>query len=82
MEILYLLLPLAILLGLTGLVALIWSIRHGQFDDMEGPAHRILFEDDSDLLPVQRPDQPPGTTPPTPGAAPSPAVATRSTGDQ
>ncbi|MBF0098421.1 MAG: cbb3-type cytochrome oxidase assembly protein CcoS [Magnetococcales bacterium] len=57
MEILYLLLPLAILLGLSGLVALIWSIRRGQFDDMEGPAHRILFEDDSDLLPIHPPPE-------------------------
>ncbi|MBF0183574.1 MAG: cbb3-type cytochrome oxidase assembly protein CcoS [Magnetococcales bacterium] len=55
MEILYMLVPLAILLGLTGLVALIWAIRHGQFEDMEGPAHRILFEDDQSLVPVQPP---------------------------
>lgn len=46
MEILYLLIPLSLLL--VGLIVwvFIWAIRSGQFDDMEGPAHRILMDDD------------------------------------
>ncbi|MBF0126329.1 MAG: cbb3-type cytochrome oxidase assembly protein CcoS [Magnetococcales bacterium] len=55
MNTVYLLLPLAVLLSLVGLGLLIWSIRHGQFDDMEGPAHRILFEDDQEMIPVEPP---------------------------
>ncbi len=46
MEMLYIMIPAVILLGLGGLVALIWSIKNGQFEDMEGPKYRIFFEDD------------------------------------
>jgi cbb3-type cytochrome oxidase maturation protein len=58
MEILYLLIPLSVVLVfLIGLVFW-WSVRSGQFDDLEGPAHRILLDDDSpgvvDGPPVQR----------------------------
>lgn len=55
MEIIYLMIPLAILLA-TGIVAaFIWAVRSGQFDDLEGPANRILFDDD-DLPPPSRAD--------------------------
>lgn len=55
MEVLYLLIPLSLLL--VGLIVWIflWAIRSGQFDDLEGPAHRILMDDDD--VPV---DQRPG----------------------
>lgn len=39
--------PLAIFLGLAGLVGFLWSIAHGQFDDLDGAAVRVL--DDSDI---------------------------------
>ncbi len=42
MEIVYLLLPLALMLSLTGLSLFIWAVRHRQFEDLEGPAWRIL----------------------------------------
>lgn len=46
MESLYLLIPLSILI-LAGIVwILMWAVRSGQFDDLEGPAHRILQDDD------------------------------------
>ncbi len=35
-------------------VGVFWSIRSGQFDDMEGPAERILMDDDDPLLPTRR----------------------------
>lgn len=46
MEIIYLLIPLSLLL--IGLIVwiFVWAIRSGQYDDMEGPAHRILMDDD------------------------------------
>lgn len=46
MEILYLLIPLSLIL--VGLIVwiLLWAVRSGQFDDLEGPAHRILMDDD------------------------------------
>ncbi|MBA2919967.1 cbb3-type cytochrome oxidase assembly protein CcoS [Sphingomonas sp. MAH-20] len=40
-----LLIPLALLLGLSGLVAFFWALGSGQFDDMEGAALRILVDD-------------------------------------
>ncbi|MEO5330598.1 MAG: cbb3-type cytochrome oxidase assembly protein CcoS [Magnetococcus sp. YQC-5] len=52
MDAVYLLLPLAVILGSIELGFLIWSIRDDQFDDLEGPAHRILFEDDQELVPT------------------------------
>lgn len=48
-------------------VGVFWSIRSGQFDDLEGPAERILMDDDDPLLPTsRRPDR---------GAAPGNAPA-------
>ncbi|HAE93789.1 MULTISPECIES: cbb3-type cytochrome oxidase assembly protein CcoS [Hyphomonas] len=46
MTIIVYLIPVALVLGLLGLGAFIWSIRSGQFDDMQGPAYRILDDDD------------------------------------
>ncbi|MBF0186842.1 MAG: cbb3-type cytochrome oxidase assembly protein CcoS [Magnetococcales bacterium] len=51
METVFILLPLAIFLGGIGLALLIWAVRNGQFDDMEGPAYRILFDDDDTMIP-------------------------------
>ncbi len=49
MEILYLLIPLSIiLLGLIVWVFM-WAIGSGQFDDLEGPAHRILMDEDAPI---------------------------------
>jgi cbb3-type cytochrome oxidase maturation protein len=42
------LIPIALLLGLTGLVAFLWSLKSGQFDDPDGAAMRILIDDDED----------------------------------
>lgn len=42
------LLPVALFLGGLGLAAFLWSLRSGQYDDMEGAAHRILMDDDED----------------------------------
>lgn len=36
------------------IVGVFWSIRSGQFDDLEGPAERILMDDDDPLLPTRR----------------------------
>ena len=42
------LIPIAIFLGGLGLVAFLWSLKSGQFDDLEGNANRILFDDEDD----------------------------------
>jgi cbb3-type cytochrome oxidase maturation protein len=46
MNVLAYLVPVALLLGLTGLVAFLWSLRSGQYDDLDGAAHRTLPDDD------------------------------------
>jgi len=46
MEILYLLVPLAMLIVALMVVVFFWAVRSGQFDDLEGPAHRIIMDDD------------------------------------
>ena len=46
MEILYLLIPLSMLLVAVIVWIFLWAVRSGQFDDMEGPAHQILMDDD------------------------------------
>ena len=40
------LIPIALALGGLGLAAFIWALRNGQFDDLDGAASRILFDDD------------------------------------
>jgi cbb3-type cytochrome oxidase maturation protein len=47
-NVLVFLVPLALLLGLGALVAFLWSLRNGQYDDMDGAAIRVL--DDSDVV--------------------------------
>lgn len=46
MNILVILVPVALMLGFVGLVAFVWSLRAGQFDDLDGAASRVLFDDD------------------------------------
>ena len=46
MEILFLLIPLSVVLVLLIGAGFWWSVKSGQFDDLEGPAYRILADDD------------------------------------
>lgn len=46
MSVLVYLLPAALALGLIGLAAFLWSLKSGQYDDLDGAAERILFDDD------------------------------------
>ena len=46
MSVLVYMIPIALLLGLTGLCAFLWALRSGQFDDLDGAAERILFDDE------------------------------------
>jgi len=46
MEVLIYLVPLALGLGLLGLGAFLWSLRSGQYDDLQGAALRVLEDDD------------------------------------
>lgn len=55
MTILYLLIPLSLILLGLAVWAFFWAVKHDQFDDLEGPAYRVLFDDDeNDLTKEQR----------------------------
>jgi cbb3-type cytochrome oxidase maturation protein len=51
MEVLVILVPLALGLGLVGLLAFLWSLKNGQYDDLEGAAWRAIADDE----PAQEP---------------------------
>ena len=51
MEVIYALIPAMILLGLVTVGILFWAVKSGQYDDLEGDAHRILQDEDDPLLP-------------------------------
>ncbi len=46
MEVLYLLIPIALILVTVVVAVFCWAVRSGQFDDLSGPAHRILMDED------------------------------------
>jgi cbb3-type cytochrome oxidase maturation protein len=61
-AILYLLIPLALIIMAVAIGFFLWSVRSGQYDDLEGPAHRILMDDDDPRIPrpeAQRPAKKP-----------------------
>jgi cbb3-type cytochrome oxidase maturation protein len=48
MNILLYLIPIALTLGLVGLIAFFWAMKNGQFEDLDGAAHRVLREDEDE----------------------------------
>lgn len=50
-PILVFLLGMAMVMVLIAGLGIFWAIKNGQFDDMEGPAQRILMDDDDPLIP-------------------------------
>ena len=52
------LIPIALFLGLVGLLGFLWALRSGQFEDLDGAAQRILFDDEEDK------ERQPGDRPP------------------
>ncbi len=51
MSVLYVILPIALGVAASAVVVFVWSVRRGQYDDLETPAMRILFDD---MLPPER----------------------------
>lgn len=51
MEILPYLLGLSVLFFFGAIVFFFWNVNNGQYDDLESPAHKILFDDDDDMIP-------------------------------
>ena len=46
MDIIYLLLPVALIIVIIIIAVFFWAVKSDQFEDLEGPAHRILMDDD------------------------------------
>lgn len=61
------LIPVAIGLGLIGLAAFLWSLKSAQFEDLDGAANRILFDDDAPERRSAESDPPKKTPSPTDG---------------
>jgi cbb3-type cytochrome oxidase maturation protein len=59
MEVIYSLIPGMMLFGILLVVVLVWAVKKGQYEDMEGNASRILLDDDDDML---RDDKPKDTS--------------------
>jgi cbb3-type cytochrome oxidase maturation protein len=45
MEVIYLLIPLGLLFLGVGILFFFWAVKHQQFDDLEGPAYRVIMDD-------------------------------------
>lgn len=59
MDIIYLLLPLSLILVGIIVAAILWAVKSRQFDDLEGPAYRILMDEPEDAAPHIQDTQPP-----------------------
>lgn len=71
MEILYILIPVSVILVTLAITLFGWAIKNGQYDDLEGPGHSILYDDDEDMIPgaddkarTQKSDAPNADQPP------------------
>jgi cbb3-type cytochrome oxidase maturation protein len=59
MDVIYSLIPGMMVFGVLLVVVLVWAVKKGQYEDMEGNANRILLDDDDDML--RGPDKPADT---------------------
>ena len=48
MNVLVILVPVSLILGGVGLAAFLWTLKSDQYDDLDGAAHRVLFDDDDE----------------------------------
>ena len=60
MEVIYSLIPGMMFFGLVFFAVLIWAVKKGQYEDMEGNANRILLDDDDEMM--NKPDSNPDET--------------------
>jgi cbb3-type cytochrome oxidase maturation protein len=51
MEVIYGLIPLMIIIGLAMVIIFFWTVKSGQYDDMEGDSNRILMDEDEEMMP-------------------------------
>jgi cbb3-type cytochrome oxidase maturation protein len=56
MDVIYSLIPGMMFFGILFVVVLVWAVKKGQYEDMEGSANRILHDDDEDMM-TRHPEQ-------------------------
>lgn len=72
MPALYIMIPIAVIVVALCIWLFFWSVNTGQYDDLDSPAHRILFDDEDPAHKAgisQANQQKPGTTPQDKGSA-------------
>jgi len=57
LDILFLLIPITLVFMGLAFWGFIWSVKKGQYDDLDSPAHKILFDDDLDRMPEAKSKQ-------------------------
>lgn len=57
MDVIYSLIPGMMFFGLVFFAVLIWAVKKGQYEDMEGNANRILLDDDEDAMLLSQPKE-------------------------
>jgi cbb3-type cytochrome oxidase maturation protein len=62
MEVLIYLVPMALALGLLGLIAFLWSLRNGQYGDLEGAAWRAIMDGDGEHITARLQTEPSNTS--------------------
>ena len=60
MEVLFIVVPLAIVMAGVAATAFIWSVHRGQYDDLDTPSYRALFEEPADV--PLKPTKPPNSS--------------------
>jgi cbb3-type cytochrome oxidase maturation protein len=50
MDVIYSLIPGMMFFGVLLVIVLVWAVKKGQYEDMEGSANRILLDDDDDMM--------------------------------
>ena len=54
MDIILMLIPAALLISAAAFIVFYWSVKSDQYEDMEGEAHRILMDDDDEMIPSNK----------------------------
>jgi cbb3-type cytochrome oxidase maturation protein len=61
MDVIYSLIPGMMFFGVIFVFVLVWAVKKGQYEDMDGNANRILLDDDDDMLRDDKPEENAGT---------------------
>jgi cbb3-type cytochrome oxidase maturation protein len=57
MDVIYVLIPGMMFFGVLFVVMLVWAVKKGQYEDMEGNASRLLLDEDDDMLRDDKPNE-------------------------